>query len=63
MPHSNVLVSVIACPECGTEMEGTWREPEDPEDEAPEPALQQCGSCTHTWTEPWPGWAFKTEAG
>lgn len=57
----NVLVAVIACPPCGTEQEGTWLEPEDPEDDAPEPALQTCGSCAHIWAAPYPGFSFRTE--
>ena len=60
----NVLVAIIACPKptCGVELEGVWAEPEEPED-APERALQLCGSCGGSWTAEWPGFSFRTEAG
>ena len=58
-----VLVAVIACPECGTEQEGTWAEPQDPEDEAPEPSRQLCAAGGHTWVAEWPGFRFRTEPG
>jgi uncharacterized protein YbaR (Trm112 family) len=62
MSGVNVLVAIICCPACRTELEGVWAEPEEPED-APEPALQLCGSCGEIWTAEWPGFAFRTEAG
>jgi hypothetical protein len=63
-----ILAAVIACPgrpgwRCGTEFEGTWLEPEDPEDEGPEEALQLCPECGCTFTAQWPGYSFRTEAG
>jgi hypothetical protein len=56
-----VLVAVISCPGCGTELEGTWAAPEEPED-VPELERQLCGSCGSTWTAEWPGFSFRTEA-
>lgn len=59
-----VLVVVIACPKklCGTEFEGTWQAPEDPEEEGPADEVQLCPDCGFTWTAAWPGFAFRAEA-
>jgi hypothetical protein len=61
-PELQVLVAIICCPKCGTELEGNWAAPEDT-DEAPEDALQTCGSCAEIWLAEWPGFSFRTEAG
>jgi uncharacterized protein YbaR (Trm112 family) len=58
----NVLVAIICCPACKTELEGTWAEPED-SDEDVEAALQTCGTCGEIWEAGWPGFSFRTEAG
>jgi hypothetical protein len=47
------LVAVIACPRCGTALEGTWARAGD----TGVNALHCCGSCAHTWSAPWPGLA------
>lgn len=57
-----VLVAVICCPACKTELEGVWAEPADA-DEDVEDARQLCGSCANTWEAEWPGFSFRTEAG
>jgi hypothetical protein len=62
------LVAVIQCPgrpgwHCGAEFEGSWLEPEDPEEESPEHAMQLCPECGHCFTAAWPGFSFHTEAG
>ena len=59
------MVAVIACPgwRCGAELEGTWLEPENPGEEAPEDAMQLCPDCGHCFTAGWPGFSFRTEAG
>jgi hypothetical protein len=62
------LVAVIACPgrlgwTCGTEFEGTWEEPQDPEEESPADSMQLCPDCGHVFTAGWPGFSFHTEAG
>jgi hypothetical protein len=64
----NVLVAIISCPgrlgwSCGAEFEGNWQEPEDPEDEAPDNAMQLCPECGYCWVASWPGFSFRTEAG
>lgn len=56
------LIAVIACPNCGEEGECQWQVPEEG-DEDVEPCLQLCNCCGTTWTEPWPGYSFRTEAG
>lgn len=56
-----VLVAVIACPNCAGGMEGTWAVPEDVYDEV-EPCLQECPSCATRFTADYPGFAFKAEA-
>jgi len=60
-----VLVAVIHCPLrlCGAELEGTWLEPEDAGEDAPEKALQLCPDCGHLWDAEYPGYSFRTEAG
>jgi hypothetical protein len=63
-----VLVAIVTCPgregsRCGTEFEGTWQEPADPEDDSPEESLQLCPECGHSFPAPWPGYGFRTEAG
>lgn len=59
----HVLVAVITCPNDGTEFEGTWQEPGDPEEDSPEESLQLCPGCGHKFTAEWPGYSFHTEAG
>jgi RNA polymerase subunit RPABC4/transcription elongation factor Spt4 len=63
MQPERVLVAVIGCPECGTEFEGTWREPDDLGEDFPEESLQLCPGCGHSFTAGWPGYSFRTEAG
>lgn len=58
----NVLTAVIACPNCGDGMEGTWLEPED-RDSGVEASLQECPSCAHRFEAEYPGYSFRTEAG
>lgn len=64
LPEVRVLVAVIICPRpsCGAEVEGTWAEPDDSDDDV-EDALQTCGSCGEIWTAEWAGFSFRTEAG
>ena len=59
-PDLQVLVAIICCPACLTELEGVWIEPGEP-DEAPEPAQQLCGSCAEIWTAEYPGFSFTAE--
>lgn len=61
MAEQVILTAVAACPNCGEEEECQWLAPEDG-DEDVEPALQLCNYCGTTWIEPYPGYAFKTEA-
>lgn len=61
-PEREVVVAVIACPRCGTDMEGTWLESEDPGC-YPDAALQSCGHCGHSWEAGPPGYGFRFEAG
>lgn len=60
-----VLVAVIACPKgtCRVEFEGTWKTPDDPEEDFPEESLQLCPDCGYKFTAEWPGYSFHTEAG
>jgi hypothetical protein len=58
----NVLVAVIACPNCQDGMEGTWPEPGD-QDSGVEASLQECPSCAHRFEAEYPGYSFRTEAG
>lgn len=62
MPEPKVLLFILSCPNCGTDVEGIWLEPEDPEENVPEPAEQLCGECANIWQAPWPGYTFRTEA-
>jgi hypothetical protein len=66
--ETQVLVAIISCPgrpgwSCGTEFEGTWLEPGDPEEENPADAMQLCPACGHCFEACWPGFSFRTEAG
>ncbi len=58
---AEVLVAVIACPDCDGGMEGTWAAPDDVADDV-EPCLQECPSCAARWEEAYPGYSFKGEA-
>lgn len=62
MAERSIVVAVIACPECGTDMEGTWLEAGEP-GSSPESALQTCGHCAHSWLAEPPGYNFRFEAG
>lgn len=61
MAEQVILTAVVACPNCGEEVPGTWLAPEE-RDADVEDDRQLCGACGHTWIEPYPGYAFKTEA-
>jgi hypothetical protein len=61
-PERCIVVAVIACPRCGTDMEGTWLASEEPGC-YPDGALQTCGHCGHSWLAEAPGYNFKFEAG
>jgi len=60
MPELQVLAAIICCPACQTELEGLWVEAGE-DDEAPEPALQTCGSCAEIFVADWPGFSFRQE--
>ena len=57
-----IVVAVISCPACGTDLEGTWLAAEEA-NTYPDSALQLCGSCGNSWTEEPPGYNFQFEAG
>lgn len=62
MAKQVVLVAAVTCPNCGEEDQGTWLAPEDGDEDVADDR-QLCGSCGHTWIEPWPGYSYRTEAG
>lgn len=60
-----VLTAIIDCPSCEAPVDGIWTDDSISIEDMTEPpvAEQKCGACGANFTEEYPGWMFRSEAG